>query len=70
MNEVYEEYKKYESKATIDKLSAWPLLPELNLKVWALQVEHFSVTEYPREMAWNADDGGRVDYISDYEIVE
>ncbi len=70
MNEVYEEYKKYESKATIDKLDAVAAITGAQFEGLGFASGRVSVTEYPREIAWNADDGGRVDYISDYEIVD
>jgi hypothetical protein len=70
MNEVYEQYKKYESKEVMDQLDAVVAITGAQFEGLGFASGRISVTEYPREIAWGLPDGGRVDYISDYQIVD
>jgi len=70
MNEVYEEYKKVESKEQLDTLDAIVAITGAQFDGLGFASGRVSVTEYPREIAWASDGGGRVDYISDFEIVD
>jgi len=70
MNEVYEQYKKFESKETLDELDALLAITGAQFEGLGFASGRVSVTEYPREIAWNSDDGGRVEFMSDYEIID
>lgn len=70
MQEVYEEYKKVESKELMDKLDAVVAITGGQFDGLGFASGRVSVTEYPREIAWAAEDGGRVEYVSDFQIVD
>lgn len=70
MNEVYTEFKAAEKKEIIEKLDAIVAITGAQFDGLGFASGRVSVTEYPREIAWAAKGGGRVDYISDYQIVD
>ncbi len=70
MNEVYTEYIKTSTKEKVDKIDVIAAITGAQFDGLGYASGRLTVTEYPREIAWNLDDGGRVDYISDYDIVD
>jgi hypothetical protein len=70
MKEVYDEYKKEESEDILDELDAIVAITGGQFDGLGFASGRVSVTEYPQEIAWNLESGGRVDYPSDYSIVD
>jgi hypothetical protein len=70
MDEVYEEYKKLESDEVLDELDSIVAITGGQFNGLGFASGRVSVTEYPQEIAWNLDDGGRVEYPSDYKMVD
>ncbi len=70
MKEVYEEYKKVESAEILDKLDAILAITGAQFDGLGFASGRVSVTEQPREIAWGLEDGGHVEYVTDYKIVD
>lgn len=70
IQEVYEEYKKRNSKQLMDKLDALLAITGAQFEGLGFATGRVSVTEQPREIAWGLPDGGRVEHVSDYQIVD
>lgn len=70
MQEVYEEYKKVTKENLLDELDAVVAITGGQFDGLGFASGRVSVTEYPREIAWNLENGGRVEYINDYQIVD
>lgn len=70
MNEVYLEYKKVEDKNILEELDAIVAITGAQFDGLGFASGRVSVTEYPREIAWGLPGGGRVEYPSDYQIVD
>lgn len=70
MKEVYEEYKKSVDDKMMDELDAIVGITGGQFDGLGFASGRVSVTEYPREIAWGLEDGGRVEYPSDFEIVD
>jgi hypothetical protein len=70
ITEVYEEYKSAESIDTLNKLDAVLTITSAQFNALGFASGRMSVTEYPSEVAYGLADGGRVDYPSDYTIVD
>ncbi len=67
--EMYEEYKRLypEQTKTIDVLLT---ITGAQFDALGLANGRVSTTEYPQEIAWNLPNGGRVNYPTDYELVD
>lgn len=70
MNEVYEEYKKTETDMVLEDLDAIVGITGGQFDGLGFASGRVSVTEYPQEIAWGIEGGGRVNYPSDYKIVD
>lgn len=70
MQEVYEEYKTIATDDLMDELDAMLIITGAQFNGLGFATGRVSVTESPREIAWGLPDGGRVEYPTDYEIVD
>ena len=70
MNEVYAEYKKVASEKVLEELDAIVAITGAQFDGLGFASGRVSVTEYPREIAWATEGGGRVELVSDYQIVD
>jgi len=68
--EVYEEFKRRDSENVLGQLDAILAITGAQFEGLGLADGRVSVTEHPREIAWGLPDGGRVEYITDYRIVD
>lgn len=69
-DEVYEEYKKVADKTTLQSLDAILTITGAQFQGLGFANGRASVTEYPQEVAWNNENGGTTNYLSDYSLVD
>ncbi len=70
MTEIYNEYKKLIEKKTLGELDAIIAITGAQFNGLGFANGRVSVTEYPQEIAWGLPGGGRVNYASDYRIID
>jgi hypothetical protein len=70
MNEVYEEFKKVSHHEDLDQLDVLLAITGAQFEGLGFASGRVSVTESPREIAWGLPSGGRVEYPTDYELVD
>lgn len=70
MNEVYEQFKNVTREEKLDELDAILTITGAQFDGLGFASGRVSVTESPREIAWALPNGGRVEYPTDYEIVD
>jgi hypothetical protein len=70
ITEVYEEYIASEDIDTVHKLDSVLTITSAQFNALGFATGRMSVTEYPSEVAFGAKGGGRVDYPSDFTLVD
>lgn len=70
MKEIYTEYKKKTPKKLMDDLDVILSITGAQFDGLGFASGRVSTTEYPQEIAWALTDGGRVNYPSDYQLVD
>lgn len=70
MNEIYSEYKKITPRKLMDNLDVILSITGAQFDGLGFASGRVSTTEYPQEIAWALPDGGRVNYPSDYQLVD
>jgi hypothetical protein len=70
MKEVYEQYLAAEEIETVHKLDSVLTITSAQFNALGFATGRMSVTEYPSEVAFAAKGGGRVDFPSDYTLVD
>lgn len=70
LKEVYEGYKQVTSPKLLDELDAIITITGAQFDGLGFASGRVSVTEFPREIAWGLPNGGRVEYPTDYQIVD
>ncbi len=70
LTEVYEEYTSAEDIETVHRLDAVLTITSAQFNALGFATGRMSVTEYPSEVAFGAPGGGRVDYPSDFTLVD
>jgi hypothetical protein len=70
MQEIYQEFKTKSSDELMDELDAILAVTGAQFNGLGFANGRISITESPREVAWALPNGGRVDYPTQYEIVD
>lgn len=70
MSEVYYEYRTASTWKVLNQLDAILTITGAQFDGLGFASGRISVTEYPREIAWGLEDQGRVEYPSDYVLVD
>jgi hypothetical protein len=70
IQEIYEEYKKIEDIETVHQLDAVLAITAAQFNGLGFASGRMSVTEYPSEVGYGLQNGGEVEYPSDFVIVD
>lgn len=70
LKEIYREYKAVETDEIMNQLDMVLSITGAQFEGLGGAIGRITATEYPREIAWGAPGGGRVDFVSDYSLVD